>query len=212
MCAIGFASLSFHAQSKRDNDDDSPFLVVDNAYVENVLAENWGWVVASGAVSLLLGLAAFGFPIFSTSVAYDTTVLTIALTAVANLIYAIKVDDGQKLKHLISGPLYGFLAYYMYTHPAQGLDVITLTIAGVLSAEGLYEAAVAVKNDGIKSRPWLFVSGIGSILAALWLTFNIPVSSLFVPGAALGTRLTSSGAGKVALGLAGKGIADERAL
>ena len=133
------------------------------------------------------------------------------MTAIVNLVNVFKVESSQKLKYGLSVPLYGFLAYYMSAHPAQGLNAITLTIAAVIAAEGIFETAVAVKNKGIEGRPWLFVSGIGSLLASVWLSSTIPVSSMFAPGAALGTRLTSSGARKVATGLVGKEIADQRA-
>jgi uncharacterized membrane protein HdeD (DUF308 family) len=187
------------------------FLVVDTKSIQDELANNWGWIVASGVLTSLLGVAAFGAPLLATSVAYDATVLAIAVTAVVNLINVFKAQTSEKLKYGLSVPLYGFLAYYMSTHPAQGLNFITLTIAAVIAAEGIFETAVAAKNKGIEGRPWLFVSGIGSVLASVWLSSTIPASSLFAPGAALGTRLTSSGARKVATGLLGKELADQRA-
>lgn len=97
----------------------------------------------------------------------------------------------------------------MATHPAAGLDIITLTIATVITAEGFYEVAVAARNENIQGRGWHFVSGLISSSAGFALSANIPAASLVTPGAALGVRLTSNGASKVAIGLTGKDIADK---
>ena len=83
-------------------------------------------------------------------------------------------------------------------------------MASVLAAEGIYETALAVKNKNMEGRPWHFVSGIGSVAASAFLATTIPASSLVAPGVALGGRLTSNGATKLAVGLAGKELADKR--
>jgi len=85
-----------------------------------------------------------------------------------------------------------------------------LTIATVIAAEGLYETALAIRNSDIQGRGWHAVSGVISTFAGLFLSANIPAASLVAPGAALGVRLTSSGASKVAIGLTGKEIANGR--
>jgi uncharacterized membrane protein HdeD (DUF308 family) len=191
-------------------DEATKFLIVDTQNIQNELANNWGWIVASGIFTTFLGLLSFGAPIFATGVAYDTTVVAIAFTAVVNLVNAYKAENGQKLKYALSSPLYALLAYYMSTNPAEGLNIITLTIASVIAVEGFFETILAAKNENIQGRPWLFVSGIGSVAASVWLASTLPASSLFAPGAALGTRLTSSGSRKIATGLLGKEIADSR--
>jgi uncharacterized membrane protein HdeD (DUF308 family) len=192
------------------NKDVQKFLQVDAERTKAQLADNWGWIVASGAFSMFLGAAAFFVPIFATGVAYNATVLTIGLTGLVGLLNAFKRENGHKLKSAISGVLYGGLAYYMASNPQQGLDIVTVTIAAVIAVEGFYETALAVNNKDLQGRPWHFVAGIVSVLAGIWLTSNIPVSSLFAPGAALGTRLTTNGATKVAVGLAGKELANQR--
>ena len=186
------------------------FLVVDFKQAEEQLAKNWGWITTSGVLTMALGAAALLLPIFATGVAYDGTVLTIGAAGVVGLINAFARENGHRAKSAISGLLYLGLSYYMGTHPAQGLDIITLTMATVIASEGLFETVLAIKNENLKGRGWHAVSGIGSVLVGLGLSATLPASGLVAPGYALGARLTSNGATKVAVGLAGKEIADER--
>jgi len=186
------------------------FLVVDYDRAANNLADNWGWITASGFLTMVLGFSALYVPLFATGVAYDGTVITLALAGIVGIIGAFVRENGHKAKSAFSGVGYAGLAYYMYTHPGAGLDIITLTIASVLAVEGFYETALAAKNKNLQGRPWHFVSGIGSVLASAFLAANIPAASLVAPGVALGGRLTSSGATKMAVGLTGQELADQR--
>ena len=197
-------------QIQKTVDDKTNFLVVDIEKARDQLAKNWGWIVGSGVLTMALGALALTVPIAATGVAYDGTVLTIGAAGFVGLINVLFAEKGHKLKSGISGLGYLALSYYMGTHPAQGLDIITLTIATVIAAEGFYETALAIRNKDIQGRGWHFVSGIVSSVAGFLLSANIPAASLVTPGAALGVRLTSSGASKVAIGLTGKEIADSR--
>ena len=183
------------------------FLEVNFEKATDELSKNWGWIVGSGVLTMTVGAAALFMPVFASGVAYDATVLTLAASAFVGLISVFVRENGHKVKSGLSGLGYGALAYYMGTHPAQGLDIITLSIATVIAAEGLYEIALAVKNENLQGRGWHFVSGAASSIAGLFLSANIPVASLVAPGVALGVRLTGQGASKVAVGLAGKEIA-----
>ena len=139
-----------------------------------------------------------------------TTTISIGVSGVVGLINAFARENGHKVKSGLSGLLYIGLAVLLSQNVGAGLDVITLSMAFAIGAEGAFESALALKNKDLQGRGWHFVSGIGSVLAATWLTANIPVSSLFAPGAALGYRLTSNGATKVAVGLTGKELADKK--
>lgn len=195
---------------KEKVDEITQFLAIDVEKARDELAKNWGWIVGSGALTMALGVTAFLVPLTATSVAYDATVITTGAVGVASLLSALKVENGQKLKQALSGVGYVALSYYMSAYPGAGLNIITLTIAAVIASEGLFETAIALKNKDLEARGWHFVSGVGSIFASLWLTTTLPVSGLFAPGAALGTRLSSNGARKIAVGLAGKELADQR--
>ena len=185
-------------------------MVVDIEKAKEDLAKNWGWIVGSGVLTMALGALALTVPVAATGVAYDGTVLTIGSAGLIGLINVFFAEKGHKLKSGLGGLGYLALAYYMGTHPAAGLDIITLTIATVIAAEGFYEIALAARNKNIQGRGWHFASGVVSSIAGFALSASIPAASLVTPGAALGMRLTSNGASKVAIGLTGKEIADKR--
>jgi len=166
--------------------------------------------VSGGAFSIACGVAMLSLPMLASEVAFTASTFTIAAAGMANLINAFSSEQGQKLKSGISGALFLGLSYYMLTHPAAGLDIVTWTIASTIAVEGIYETALAVKNENLQSRGWHLLSGVGSTVAGTWLGLNAPVTSLVLPGIALGARLTSNGASKVAIGLEGKKLADKR--
>lgn len=195
---------------KEKAEEATKFLVVDVERAQDDLAKNWGWIAGSGFLTLVLGFASLYLPLFATGVAYDGTVLTIGAAGLVSLFAAFARENGHKVKSALSGVGYLGLSYYMGTHPGEGLNIITLTIASVLAAEGIYEVALAARNKNIEGRPWHFLSGLGGVAASVFLAANIPAASLITPGAALGARLTSNGATKLAVGFAGKQIADKR--
>lgn len=187
------------------------FLAIDTEAIRNAIAKDWGWITASGAFSMILGVLAFALPLVATDVAYTSTTLTVGAAGLASLINVFFAQSGQhKFKSGLSGVGYLGLAYYMSLNPAAGLEAITLAIASAIALEGLYETVLAVRNKNIEGRGLHFVSGLGSLAVATGLGATFPASSLFLPGAALGARLTSSGATKVSVGLAGKKIADDK--
>jgi uncharacterized membrane protein HdeD (DUF308 family) len=186
------------------------FLYVDFKQAQEQIAKNWGWITTSGVLTMVLGVGCLLFPIFASGVAYDATTIAIGVSGVVGIINAFARENGHRAKSGLSGLLYVGLAVLLSQNVGAGLDVITLSMAIAIGAEGAFETALAAKNKDLQGRRWHFVSGIGSILAATWLTANIPVSSLFAPGAALGARLTSNGATKVAVGLEGKKLADKK--
>ena len=214
---FGFVSVQDNSNNgnmeewKQKAEDATQFLLVDIDQARNQLSQNWGWIVTSGVLTIALGTAAFLVPIFATGVAYNGTVLTLGATGLVSVIASIfaREHGQQQVKSALSGILYLGLSYYMGTHPQQGLDIITLTIATVIAAEGLYEAALAFRNENLEGRGWHAFSGIGSFIVGLALSANLPATGLVTPGYALGARLTSSGATKLAVGLTGKEIADD---
>ena len=208
----GKNNIPSEAELKQMAQQATEFLSLNIEQVENEISKNWKWISASGVFTLVVGTGALLSPVFSTGVAYDVTIASIAALGIGGIANVLIAENGHKLKSGLSGLGYSGLAYFMATHPAQGLDVITLTIAAVILAEGLYETALAARNDNLQGRGWHFVSGIVSAAAGLWLSASIPAASLVAPGAALGTRLTTNGASKLAIGLAGKEIAEERGL
>jgi len=188
---------------------DAGFFCVDPSAIETALADNWGWITASGVLTTLLGAAALALPITATDIAY--TWLTIAVGGIGfvglgNIFFA--PTGWLKLQSGLSGVLYLGLSYYMANFPLAGLAVIGLTVASNIALEGFYETALAIKYKDIAGRGRLLASGILSVVAAGFLTASLPVSSLILPGAVLGARWISNGFCKIALGLDGKALAN----
>lgn len=177
---------------------------------EIVLAKNWPAIATTGFVTMALGIAALYQPIVATGVAYLQILITIGAFGLLNFMSAFVRENGHKTTSALSGAGYMGLAWYMYTQPEAGLDVITVTIASVMAAEGLYETILASRNEKLAGRPWHFLSGIASIAAGIFVASKIPASSLLVPGVALAVRLLTAGATKVAVGFVGKALADDK--
>lgn len=106
------------------------------------------------------------------------------------------------------GALEFFLAVRMYQEPFESLKGLTSLVSASCIVEGLHQAAVATKNRAdMRQWGWRVVSGLGSVAAGAYAVSKMPISSLVVPGIALGCHLVSAGALGMFMGLSGRDTA-----
>ena len=84
-----------HGKLQEKADESARFLVVDPNTVRNAIAKDWGWITTTGALTMLLGLAAFGLPLAATEVAYTGTTLTVGAAGIVGLLNIFFAQTGQ---------------------------------------------------------------------------------------------------------------------
>lgn len=156
-----------------------------------------------GVLLIILGVLALVTPLAAgLSVAMAIGALLV-VSGVAQLFLAFR---GGSVGAAIGIALLGVLAIlcggYMLMQPGAALGALTLFLAAFFFAQGLIEVI-----NGFGARPaqgwgWLLASGVVSILLALMIWRQFPISGAWAVGTLVGVRLLMSGTVLLSIGSA----------
>jgi len=89
-------------------------------------------------------------------------------------------------------------AIFVFVHPLLGLGLLTFILVAYFVADGLWKVIAAFRNMSAPGWLWLLVSGALSLLLALLIWRDWPVSGLYAVGVLVGVNLLSTGIALVA--------------
>jgi uncharacterized membrane protein HdeD (DUF308 family) len=160
-----------------------------------------GWIVALGAVYLIVGLVALGSVVTATVASVFVVGIMMVVAGVAEVVNAFQVKTwGKFLLWLILGALYIIAGFATFENPLLVAAFLTLLLGASLLVSGIMRIVLAFSmKDGM---PWIgvAVSGIVTLLLGLVVLAHWPVSSVYILGVFLGIDLIFAGAGWIALG------------
>jgi uncharacterized membrane protein HdeD (DUF308 family) len=166
------------------------------------LRRSWGWLLALGIAFMVLGaLCILGDVVatFTTVVFFGSLLLVSGIFA---LIHAFTARSWQgSLLYVLSAVLRGFTGYLLVRYPGAGAMSLTLLLASFFVVGGLFRSIGA----GMLQFPrwgWSVASGILSIALGVLLLVQLPVSSVWFIGFAIGVDLIFDGAALVGLATA----------
>ncbi len=159
---------------------------------ERPTGAGWGWLLAYGILSLVLGIAAFLWP-FSATVAATLIVGTFLIAAgVVSIGAGIFGGTRQGRGYAI---LFGFVSVIvgliMAFEPATGALSLTLLVVIWLGVRGLLELVWAGRSPA--HRGWMIALGILNLLLALLVLGTISWSAMTLPGYILGFSFVFTG-------------------
>jgi uncharacterized membrane protein HdeD (DUF308 family) len=174
------------------------------------IRHSWGWFIALGIALAFLGAAC----ILSSVTATLVTVLAfgwfLILGGILALIQAFRTRTWSGLfLFLLSALLRGITGYLLIRYPVAGEMSLTLILASFFIVGGTFRAIAA----GALQFPqwgWAVISGIVSVALGAMLLMQMPVSSLWFIGLAIGIDFIFDGASFIALGLALRGFPSGR--
>jgi uncharacterized membrane protein HdeD (DUF308 family) len=161
------------------------------------LHQSWGWLLALGIVLIL-----FGFLILTTPMGVVTASLTtevwIAAAMVAGgvlqLMHGIKSGDWSHATwQMLGGGIFIAGGVLIFLHPTLGLVSLTMLIAVTLVAQGITSLMVGGGVGDARSRRWLILSAVISIVAGLLILFDLPSSAGWTLGTIVGAALFLQG-------------------
>lgn len=163
---------------------------------------SWGWFVALGIAFIVLGVVGIIYDVTATLATVLAFGWLLIVGAVASLIQAFRVHNWSGFfLYLLSALLRGFTGYLLIRYPLTGAVSLTLVLASFFIVGGTFRAIGA----GALQFPqwgWAAVSGIVSIALGVMLLMQLPVSSLWFIGFAIGIEFIFDGASFIALGTA----------
>jgi len=159
-----------------------------------VVRERWGWFMALGILLIVLGMIAIGGPMAS-GVAVSLLVgWLLVISGIAHGIHAFQSSGWRGgLVQFLCGLLYLGVGGMMITNPIAGLLALTVTVLVYFVVSGIFKIVLAVRVEHLPQRGWVTVSGILSLLLAIYLGSQFPTSALWVIGMLFGIEMIFSG-------------------
>ncbi|USI73019.1 HdeD family acid-resistance protein [Sphingomonas morindae] len=153
----------------------------------------WGWVVASGAVLILAGLAALAAP-GAASVAVTLFLgWLLVIAGVAGIVMGLRTRRAhQRSLDLLYGGVSLLVGLIAVFNPIAGAASFALAFALWLGLRGVFELVGASRSAG-SLRTVLILAGLANLLLAVLLIANFPYPALTVLGLFVGLSFLFSG-------------------
>ena len=169
----------------------------------SVAGAGWGWILAYGILSVLLGIAAFVWPVPATFAA--TLVIGAFFIAAGALSIGAGLfgrgHEGRAYQigfGLLSVVIGGILAF----EPATGALSLTLLVAVWLGVRGAMELGFGFRMRRGKSA--MIALGLIDVILAIVVLATLPWSALTLPGFILGISFLFGGIAAISSALAHK--------
>jgi uncharacterized membrane protein HdeD (DUF308 family) len=157
------------------------------------IRSSWGWFLTLGILFVLLGAVCV---IGNVSATFATVLVfgwMLLFSGVFALVHAFRTHSWQGfLLSLLSALFRGFTGYLLIRYPLAGAASLTLILASFFIVGGLFRAIGA----GMLKFPrwgWSVFSGVVSLVLGIMLLAQMPVSSVWFIGFAIGIDLIFDG-------------------
>jgi uncharacterized membrane protein HdeD (DUF308 family) len=160
----------------------------------NEIRRSWGWFLVLGILLMILGAIC----VVGNMTATFATVLVLGwlllISGVFALIHALQVRNWSGfLLFFLSALLRGFTGYLLIRYPAAGAVGLTLILASFFVVGGLFRATGAAVLK-FPRWGWATFSGVVSLVLGIMLLVQMPVSSVWFIGFAIGVDMIFDGA------------------
>jgi uncharacterized membrane protein HdeD (DUF308 family) len=185
----------------------------NNDFLENPLASaidevrsSWGWFLALGLMLMVLG----AFCVVANMTATFATVLMIGWLLLAGAIisfiqaFRVRTWSGFFL-YLLSALLRGFVGYAFIRYPTVGATSLTLMLSALLVVGGIFRAIGSAALH-FPRWGWVAFSGLVSTALGVMLLVQMPESSTWFIGLAIGVDMVFDGAALVGVSTALHGL------
>lgn len=158
------------------------------------------WLLAIGAVSILLGIAALIFPFAVTlgvELMFGASLLVVGVLELVRL-FADRPPGGIAL-----GVLFAALAIVagvlLLMYPLEGVLTLTMVLTFFFLAGGALKSLAAYALRPAPAWGWMLASGLMSIVLGAIVLFTLPESAFWLPGILVGIDLLFFGSAQIAL-------------
>lgn len=171
---------------------------------EEELRRHWGWILALGILTLILGTIALAMIPIATIAAVLVLGWVMVLGGIIEAIHAFRVRGwrGGSL-HLIAGILGVLIGLMIVTHPVAGALAWTLLFASFFTVIGAFRIITGLRLK-FRHWGWTVLDGAISLLLGVMLAIEWPSSGVWFIGFALGISMLFRGWSYVMLSLAAR--------
>jgi len=157
-----------------------------------------GWIVLiAGVLALLSPLVAGTF----------VTIMVGAAMLVAGVARVIDAFQGGGFWAGLFGAVYCIAGFMIIADPLPGLLALTMVLTIYFMAVGISEIVVAIQKRPVQGWGFLLFSGVVSVLLAIMIWNQWPLSGAWAVGTLVGIQLIFSGMTMITVGSAAKKLA-----
>jgi len=169
------------------------------------LGLNWGWLLALGILSVILGILGLGMTLLLTLVSVMYFGVLMIVVGGVQLFQTFKCTGWRSiLFHALIGLLYVVAGIMIVTRPLLASVALTWTLAIILIAVGVLRLVVAVQHWSTISSGWALAGGVITIILGLMILAKWPLDALWVIGLLLAVELIVNGWTQIFVGLAAR--------
>ena len=171
----------------------------DPADIVARVGRHWGWVLAFGIITLLVGVAALAWPgrtLVVIAVLFGIQLVVMGIFRFAGAFASDDLTGGTRVLLALLGVLSLIIGLYAVRHVLITLLALVLLLGIFWTVSGAVELFTAISHREMRNRGWNAVMGIVSILAGI-LVLAYPAISLVTLAVVLGVWLIIFGAMQV---------------
>jgi uncharacterized membrane protein HdeD (DUF308 family) len=170
------------------------------------IRRSWAWFLTLGILLMLLGFVCVAGDVTATFATVLTFGWLLLLSGVVPLVHAFRTRAWSGFfLDLLSALLRGFTGYLLVRYPSAGAVSFTLILASYFIVGGLFRA-IGAEMVKFPRWGWVVFSGIVSVGLGVMLLAQMPDSSVWFIGFALGVDMIVDGASLVGFATAIHGL------
>jgi uncharacterized membrane protein HdeD (DUF308 family) len=166
-----------------------------------ILSHSWGWFLASGILSLLLGIICLAHVVEATIISVLFLGAALFVAGIFQIFQSFTTHRWSGFfLHVLTGILYGAVGFMILSHPDISAMSLTPLIAALAITAGLFRMGAAFALFAPHAG-WTALNGILSLLLGLYVWWTWPVSSFFLLGVIVGVELLINSVPLIQLGI-----------
>ena len=170
--------------------------------------KNAGWLIALGVLEILVGLAAIFSPLIAGVAVVITVGVVMLIVGITRIISAFMAGSfGSGVLAFLWGLLVTVAGYYFITHPALGLKSLTLFVAVALAIDGVMRVIMSFQMKPANGWGWMLFGGIVSVILAVMVFNQFPVSAVWLVGTLVGISVLFNGFTTLTVAMAARRLA-----
>lgn len=175
------------------------------------IKENWGWLLALGIASVILGTIGLGMAFSLTLVGVLLFGVLLGIAGLFQLIDAFKCKGwkGTAL-HALIGLLYLAAGAVAIIDPVNAAVALTLVLGVAFIATGILRLIMAFQHRSSRGWIWALVGGIISLVLGTVILLQWPISGLWIIGLFIAIELIVNGWTSIFVALAARRTGKEQ--
>jgi len=166
------------------------------------IRSSWGWFLTLGILFVLIGAACVIGDVDATFATVLVFGWMLVFSGILGLVHVFRLHSWQgSLLSLLSALFRGFAGYLLIRYPLAGAATLTLVLASLFIVGGLFRA-IGAGMLKLPSWGWAVFSGVVSLGLGVMLLAQIPISSVWFIGFAIGVDLIFDGAAMISSAMA----------